>query len=52
MTVAKNTVSWRSSPVFITATVTVGFFCRASLVLLFSLLYLVSLERKETSEEN
>lgn len=35
MTIAKNAVSWRASPVFITATVTVGFFCRESLVLLF-----------------
>ena len=52
MTIAKNAVSWRSSPVFITATVTVGYFCRASLVLLFPCLpFLVKNRDEEKKKE-
>ena len=50
MTVARNAHarSWRSSPVFITATVGVGFFCRASLVpSLLACFYLVSFWKRK-----
>lgn len=47
MTVARNARSWRSSPVFITATVGVGFFCRTSKLLLFLLCFILFLLGKE-----